>query len=166
MPEARRALSRPSSAIQAIETTRAGSRFRPRELNPSWKGDAASYKAIHLRLSSGPRPAACEVCGTCEGRMEWALRADAPAEVLLVSPEGWRYSTDTSHYANLCKSCHNLQDLGRDECRKGHPLGGENLYIQPSNGKRFCRACQKRRRRERTIRNTAAARAARFAQGA
>lgn len=124
---------------------------------PSWKGDTATYGAVHLRMSNGPRPKACRNCGSTGVRFEWALRPDAPAE-LPKSLEGYRYSTNPKHYINLCKPCHNDLDLRRDECRKGHPLSGDNLYVQPSNGKRFCRQCQTDRRRNRSIREAARAR--------
>jgi hypothetical protein len=156
--------SDPGNRIKAIETRYAGCRFRSGEANPSWKGNAAGYKAVHQRLAAQVRPPQCEECGTEAARFEWALRADAPADALLTSPEGWYYSTNPAHYRNLCKKCHNVQDLGTDECGRGHPLSGDNLYVQPSNGKRFCRTCQRRRRRERTAR-AAAARSARFEHG-
>ncbi|MDH2424807.1 hypothetical protein [Sphaerisporangium sp. TRM90804] len=133
--------------------------------NSAWKGDSATYGAVHLRMSNRPRPAGCAECGTTEGRFEWALRADAPADGLLISPEGYKYSTDPDLYRNLCKPCHNKQDLGRAECHRGHRLAGDNLYIQPSNGKQFCRACQSMRQRERTMREQTVARSARFEHG-
>ena len=89
-------------------------------------------------------------------RFEWALKPDVPKERLLKSPEGWAYSTDPDDYSNLCKPCHNRLDLGRDRCRKNHQLSGDNLYIQPSNGKRYCRTCQTARRRARTLREKGA----------
>lgn len=124
--------------------------------HPSWKGDNVTYKAVHLRMSSGPRPGECAECGTPDGRFEWALRPDVPADALLFSPEGYPYSTDPGHYVNLCKQCHNELDLGRSRCRSGHVLAGDNLYIQPSNGKRFCRPCMRARRRARHDRQLAA----------
>lgn len=117
--------------------------------NGAWKGDAAGYKAVHLRMSNGPRPANC---GTTEGRHEWALKPGTPEDRLLRSPEGYAYSTDPADYRNLCKTCHNREDLGRDRCKAGHPLSGDNLYVQPSNGKRYCRTCQSARRLARTLR--------------
>ena len=131
-------------------------------LNSGWKGDAAGYKAIHLRLYAQARPEACEECAGTEGRMEWALRADAPVEDLLTSPEGWRYSANPEHYRNLCKTCHNRQDLGRTTCKKaGHPLVEGNLYTNPGTGKKVCRACQLRRYEKRNERRRAATRAKR-----
>lgn len=122
-------------------------------LNPMWKGDAASYGAVHLRMSSRPRPDHCEACGATDTRFEWALRAEVDRATCLRSPDGYAYSTNPADYANLCKPCHNDLDLSLDECRKGHPLSGDNLYIQPSNGKRFCRACQSERRSARSRRS-------------
>ncbi len=124
--------------------------------NPAWKGDAATYSAVHLRLTTTvQRPASCETCGADRGRFEWALRTDAPTAALLVSPDGLRYSTNPDHYANLCKACHNKLDLGRDGCKRGHEFTDDNTYVQPSTGKRFCRTCAQARRRQRTLRDQA-----------
>ena len=133
--------------------------------NPAWKDDAG-YKAIHLRLNKMHSPEECSHCGTTDpsARYEWALKPNVPPHELMFSREGWAYSKDASHYIRLCKACHNRQDLGRDFCKRGHRLSGDNLYIQPSNGKRFCRQCQLDRRRARTERDTAA-RSARFEYG-
>lgn len=40
----------------------------------------------------------------------------------------------------------------QDTCKHGHPLSGDNLYVQPKNGYRYCRTCQKRRRSEYLVR--------------
>ena len=123
--------------------------------NPSWKGGEAGYSAAHLRMSSGPRPSECEKCGATSVRFEWALKPDTPPQYLSTSPEGYRYSDNPAHYTNLCKPCHGALDHRKDECHKGHPLSGDNLYVQPSNGQRFCRECQRVRRRQRTLRDAA-----------
>lgn len=127
---------------------------RPRDYtrSASWKGNGAGYAAVHQRMSKRPRPSTCENCGTdSPSRFEWALRPDTPPEKLLWS-EGRAYSTDPADYTNLCAACHRLQDFGRDRCGQDHPLSGDNLYVQPSNGKRYCRTCQQARRRARYIR--------------
>ncbi len=31
----------------------------------------------------------------------------------------------------------------KTHCHRGHALAGENLYVQPSNGQRACRACRR-----------------------
>jgi hypothetical protein len=33
----------------------------------------------------------------------------------------------------------------RTECKRGHPLSGENLYVVPNSGHRSCRTCAKQR---------------------
>ncbi len=47
-----------------------------------------------------------------------------------------------------------------ETCIRGHPLSGENLYVQPGNGERICRACKLRRKREQNARTRTANRAA------
>lgn len=32
----------------------------------------------------------------------------------------------------------------KTECKRGHPLAGSNLYVNPTTGGRTCRECQKR----------------------
>ena len=39
------------------------------------------------------------------------------------------------------------EHLQRERCKYGHPLSGENLYVQP-DGKRRCRTCARRRQRQ------------------
>ena len=36
----------------------------------------------------------------------------------------------------------------RTRCKHGHPLWGENLYVRPSTGHRYCRTCQRSKLRE------------------
>ena len=33
----------------------------------------------------------------------------------------------------------------RELCKHGHPLSGDNVYVNPRSGKRQCRACNRRR---------------------
>jgi len=33
----------------------------------------------------------------------------------------------------------------KTHCKHGHPLSGENLWVQPKTGYRYCRTCAKRR---------------------
>lgn len=60
-----------------------------------------------------------------------------------------------------CKTCKDEADRARNRrlhpdpwrpkthCPYGHPLAGENLYVQPSNGARVCRTCVRDRARHR-----------------
>lgn len=71
--------------------------------NHSWKGDKATYAALHYRVeSSRGKPHYCEVCGTMEAkRYEWANLTG-------------RYS-DIMDYARMCVSCHRAYDRKRRE---------------------------------------------------
>lgn len=39
------------------------------------------------------------------------------------------------------------QNIDQTHCKHGHPLSGENLYVQPKTGYRYCRTCNRRRTR-------------------
>lgn len=41
-----------------------------------------------------------------------------------------------------------LRNVDQTFCLHGHPLFGDNLYVQPKTGYRYCRTCQRRRRAE------------------
>lgn len=66
--------------------------------NASWKGDAATYAACHLRVQvARGTPSRCEHCGTTSAkRFEWANLTG-------------RYS-DVTDYIRLCISCHHRMD--------------------------------------------------------
>ena len=38
------------------------------------------------------------------------------------------------------------QNARRTECRRGHPLDGDNLYVNPTTGRRRCRICRRENR--------------------
>jgi len=71
------------------------------EKNSSWKGDDATYAALHYRVESlRGKPHFCEACGTMEStRYEWANLTG-------------RY-TDVMDYARMCVSCHRKYDSKR-----------------------------------------------------
>lgn len=53
-------------------------------------------------------------------------------------------------HLRLLPNVENATDNGhgrKTHCPSGHPYSGANLYIQPSNGSRRCRACAANRRR-------------------
>lgn len=68
--------------------------------NHMWRGDAAGYQALHLRVAAERgKPSLCSWCGQTEGRFEWANISG-------------RYE-DTSDYERLCASCHRTYDARR-----------------------------------------------------
>lgn len=68
--------------------------------NHMWKGDRASYKALHLRVSSvRGKPSVCSACETTSGRFEWAN---------LTGDYGNVYD-----FIRLCVGCHRKMDSFR-----------------------------------------------------
>lgn len=55
-----------------------------------------------------------------------------------------------THTENLLDSVAHGTHRGasKTECKHGHLLSGENLYINPSSGSRQCRVCQARAKRD------------------
>ena len=86
-----------------IETRPAIKRDQHGENNDSWKGDAASYQAFHLRVySSRGAPKECSRCGdTSAGRYEWANLTG--------------HYEDINDYQRMCVSCHRNYDAKRRE---------------------------------------------------
>ena len=88
-------------ARNGIKTRPAAKRNQLRENNDSWKGDAASYTAMHLRVYvQRGRPSQCSKCGKCgPGRYEWANLTGNYADV--------------HDYARMCVPCHRKFDSQR-----------------------------------------------------
>ena len=77
--------------------------------NGMWKGDAASYFAIHQRLKVTRGPARQHTCTECGSRAgHWAYDNADPNER---EDDGGRYSTDLNHYRPMCVSCHRKFDF-------------------------------------------------------
>ena len=84
------------------------------ENNTSWKGDKATYAALHYRVSSARGKAEfCDVCGETDLslRYEWANMTG-------------NY-TDVNDYKSMCCSCHKI-----------HDRIGENFFIKRINKRR------------------------------
>jgi hypothetical protein len=71
------------------------------ERNPAWRGDGASYYALHQRVYRAMgTPSECSVCKTTNAkRFEWANLTG-------------RYE-DVKDYARMCTSCHRRYDNAR-----------------------------------------------------
>ena len=84
-----------------IESRPAIKRDQERDNNSSWRGDSASYTALHLRVQvARGKPAQCDRCGTTSaGRYEWANLTG-------------QY-TDIYDYQRMCVSCHRQYDAAR-----------------------------------------------------
>lgn len=74
--------------------------------SPAWKGDSASYSAIHIwRRRHRPLTGICQKCGRSDQRTEWHN----------ISETYPRY--DDSDWLELCRSCHQLTKKKRHPCR-------------------------------------------------
>jgi len=96
-----------------------------------------TYMASHLALLSvGVRvPKGYDACHTC----------DTP---LCVNPAHLFVGTRKDNMQDA-KAKGRLVGYGkRTVCKQGHPLCGDNLYIDPKYGKRHCRTCMRRWGRE------------------
>lgn len=62
------------------------------------------------------------------------------------------------HKANLLDASKKkrLNGQWKTECKRGHPLSGDNLYVQPKWGYRKCKACDKVRHLENKMRKMSA----------
>lgn len=72
--------------------------------NATWKGDAAGYQALHLRVEAARgKPSHCERCGLTDPatRYEWANLTG--------------HYSDISDYERMCVSCHRRFDAERRE---------------------------------------------------
>lgn len=80
-------------------------KYRNGWVNPSWKGDKASYSGIHKRINHLFGPAKDYPCMFCNGtrgskRIDWA------------NLDG-KYTMDFQTWTTLCRICHELYDKRR-----------------------------------------------------
>ena len=78
-----------------IQARVAAKRDQRGSLNSSWKGDKATYAALHYRVAAARgQPQRCEVCGTTDPsrNYDWANLTG--------------HYEDLSDYRRMCRSCH------------------------------------------------------------
>jgi hypothetical protein len=81
-----------------IQARKAAKRNQSGPANSNWRGDEATYAALHKRVDiARGKPSVCDDCGTTDGRFEWA------------SVSG-QY-VDVNDYVRLCVSCHKKRDI-------------------------------------------------------
>lgn len=94
--------------------------------HPSWRGDAASYSALHAWVRRHkPKPDACEHCGT-DGPLEWANKSH-------------EYRRDLDDWLALCRRCHRAYDRS-PVCPNGHERTPATTRID-RRGIAKCRPC-------------------------
>jgi hypothetical protein len=59
-----------------------------------------------------------------------------------------RACVNPAHLTPLARAEH-LQEHLKTNCKRDHPLSGDNLYINPTTGQRRCRTCDRERNRAR-----------------
>lgn len=81
-----------------IKARRAAKRDQRGAKNSGWKGDAAGYQAMHIRVETlRGKPSHCETCGTKTAKaFDWANLSG-------------NYQ-DPWDYKRLCRSCHHRLD--------------------------------------------------------
>lgn len=108
---------------------------------PGWKGDNASYGALHTWLRRHhPKTGRCERCAY-EGRTDFAL-----------IPDGRPYTRNRADYQELCHRCNMRQDAAarpwragpRSGCPNGHPYDSATVLIIA--GHRRCPICYRARK--------------------
>lgn len=90
---------------------------RPRQqhgaLGPSWTGEDATYKAVHIRLRTNRGRASRHTCSECDRQaLDWSYTHDCPNEQ---QSERGPYSTDLSRYQPMCRPCHKKLDQNRHQ---------------------------------------------------
>lgn len=108
-----------------------------RNAYPVWKWEGRRRQASHLALQTKGIniPKGFDACHACDN-------------TYCVNPDHLFVGTrkDNMHDAQTKKR---LVGYGvREFCKQGHPLSGDNLYIDPGWGKRHCRICMRRWGRE------------------
>ncbi len=69
---------------------------------------------------------------------------------LCVNPAHLEPVTNAENSARgIAAQVNRARQLAKTHCKRGHPLSGKNLYIQPGNGQRVCRECNRLRESER-----------------
>lgn len=83
------------------------------EASPHWKGEDASYDAIHWRMRKIKGKASARACTDCgEEAQEWSYIGGAPDErVGPASGNMLAYSQDPNYYTARCVPCHRRHDL-------------------------------------------------------
>lgn len=87
------------------------------EANPAWKGDEASYEAIHMRVRAERGSAREHECVDCGGpAAEWSYDHTDPNEKTARRGNSLvAYSTDLSRYVPRCVRDHRAYDREKEE---------------------------------------------------
>lgn len=86
------------------------------EKNPAWKGESASYDAVHLRVRAARGPASQHVCVDCGGPAEeWSYDHADPDEKSETRGNSLvTFSTDLVHYVPRCVRDHRAYDRDKE----------------------------------------------------
>jgi len=132
--------------VQSVRTLRSGA-VTKRILSPRpgakghlrvvlHEGERRQESNVHvlvLEAFVGPRPPGMVAC-------HWN---DDPADN---RAENLRWGTHTDNMNDRVRNGRHAM-AAKTHCLRGHPLSGENLYINPGAGGRVCRTCRAERKR-------------------
>lgn len=110
--------------------------------HPSWQY-LVKYRGAHRRVDAARGKAVEHGCSHCSnGAYNWAYDHEDPDEV----DDGSRtYSLNPDHYLPLCKRCHQKFDWDYWlTCENGHLRVPTNVYVNPRDGRRYCRICRRK----------------------
>lgn len=94
----------------------------------------------------GPVPADLDLDHTCHSPSICAGGETCPHRAC-VNPA---HLEPVTRRENLARGVRSVYWAAKTHCPQGHPYDEENTYRHPRDGRRFCRACQRARWRERS----------------
>lgn len=112
---------------------------------------------LYERVGPGPHP--CHWCGTS---VQWRVGKPSAGALVADHVDHDRSNNDPANLVPSCNPCngHRLtgevwnpwvagsptgRNRGHRECRKGHPLTDDNVYVNPATNRRQCLTCVRAR---------------------